>query len=123
MITSFIFGVFFLAIGSFLLFSKYRTVVGGTLCNARVVRCDFGSTSRGITSYALIMGFTYNGEYLEKRSWSSTFSPRKAIGKQYLIYYNPKHTNYVVCKGFGLEILALLLVLLGSLFFVTFFAA
>lgn len=113
MVLPYLIPIFLILLGIFLLVIKYRIVVGGILCSAKVKYCEYGASSRYTTAYRMIVGFKYNDAYLQKPSISSTFFPEKWAGRQVCIYYNEKHPNYVVNKGVDIEIMSSLFFILG----------
>lgn len=104
-----------LLVGLVLIYTKYRVVIGGTLCEGEFVRCEYGASSFNVSAYNYIVGFTYNGNYIEKRSINNTITPRNHIGRKVLIYYNAKHPKYVANKSIEMDVLASCVIVLGLL--------
>ena len=102
-------------VGLLLLYTKYRIVIGGIVCEVTVKQFKHGATVKGFTAYNYIFSFTYNGKNLEKPSINSTFSPQKKIGKTCFIYYNSRRSKYVVNKSIEMEIISLFCIILGLL--------
>jgi len=91
-------GVFAILIGLFLFCIRYRSIIGGTLCKATVVRCELAPGGRLVVCN-LIVRFDYKGKHLEKPvSLRSTLFPRRQMGKEFYIYYNEKYPNLVASR-------------------------
>jgi len=91
-------GVFAIFIGLFLFYIRYRSIIGGTLCEAKVIRCDIAHGGR-LLAYNLIVKFDYKGKRLQLPvSLRNTFAPRRQIGREFLVYYNERYPDFVTSK-------------------------
>jgi len=117
-IFSFIFGVPFILLGVWILYMKYRVIVGGTRCMAQITRSYFAPGGKGM--HAFMVAFEYKAKRLEKPlSFWIKFFQRKHIGKRFNIYYNEKYPKDVVSRRHvEAEIYAFFFIAMGILFFI-----
>jgi len=105
----------FILIGLFIIWSKYRVVIGGEILQATVISLELATSSRGFKAHRYTVEFTHNGKNLMRGTLNSTFFPRNKVGRSFRIYYNERRPKYVVKRNFAPELLALFLFALGAL--------
>ena len=108
----FISGLFFILIGLWLFYMKYRIIIGGTRLKAKVIQCDDAPGPGGY--YALVVAFKYKGERLQKPlATLTTLFPRRYIGKVIDVYYNEKYPRTVSDKRIIRDVGVLALIIAG----------
>ena len=92
-------GVVFILTGLSFFRAKYKIIIGGTACVAKIIEVDESFEGKIGTHYYLVE-FEYNGEPLRKISnFSTRFFPKSNIDKKFLVYYNEKYPDSVSLKG------------------------
>lgn len=105
MTTEILLGTASLLGGLWLLWWKYRVILGGTLYQAEIIRFQFSPDSNGDSKYYLVR-FIHDGIQMTKKApaWSR-IDPKKD-GKTLSVYYNEKYPKTVWIKGISLVDLA-----------------
>lgn len=109
-------GAVFIVLGAVCVAEKYRTVRGGTLCSARVLRCDKGgpTTRKGQGGWRYAVEFEADGLMLQRYTNDAFwFDHSNREGSLVEIWYNPDHPDLVERKSPEAEILCGVFVALG----------
>ena len=104
-----IIGVPIILLGLWMFYMKYRSIVRGVRCKAKVVECP---PTYGGNTY--IVEFDYNGECLQRPLLlRSTLFPRRKIGKEMNVYYSARYPNFVSSIYLPSDVLVLAIIALG----------
>ena len=102
----FVSSVFAILIGAGCFYFKYRVIIGGTRCNARV------ETLSSWTSRFSVVSFSYKVKRLRKPIWPNF--RRGKIGDKYCIYYNEKYPHSVT-SVYWLDDVCFLIFIIGGI--------
>ena len=105
-------------VGVFIIREKYKVVVNGICCKAKVLKCEKRTMSYRFSVYNYIVEFTYKGKRMKRATLETTMFPKRKEGKQFYIYFNEKHPLWVVKKGFEIDILGSICIITGLGFIV-----
>ncbi len=110
-ITSILYEIVLIILGSFLLYGKYKVVLGGTLYTATLKDCTKRKTLNRGNWYKYYVEFRHEQDLVIKKTYLATLFSSKKIGDKLEVYYNTKYPDYVVYKTFKIEIIAAFLIL------------
>ena len=102
-------GVPLVLLGVWLFYMKYRSIIGGTRCKAKIIA---SLPNRGGDIF--VVAFYYEGEHLQKNLffWNTLF-PRRHIGKELYVYYNDKYPSSASCMRVSADVFILFILILG----------